>query len=387
MIECLRLRVSVPVADWPAKTFNMVSRKSSPVFFTFALFLLAELAHCQTRAPPAQFVFGDSLVDQGNNNNLASLAKANFRPNGIDLPLSNFQPTGRFSNGRIISDLMSEDMGVEPILAYNDRNAHGTNLVRGCNFASAGSGILDDTGNIFIQHITIPQQLKYFQDVKAELVSLLGPAATDELVASAIHSVTIGGNDFINNYALVGSQRARQYPDFNVYSDLLIDTFRGQITELYNLGARKISISNIGPLGCIPSQLAQGSRTGECVKTLNDYAISFNVRLAPMIAALEKQLPGSTLIIADSYKIVMDYVMDPGAYGFKTSNVACCGTGRFNGNIPCTALTQVCANRDEYLFWDPFHPTDRANQLVAARLLNGPTSDIFPINVRQLIAL
>lgn len=34
-----------------------------------------------------------------------------------------------------------------------------------------------------------------------------------------------------------------------------------------------------------------------------------------MIAALEKQLPGSTLIIADSYKIVMDYVMDPGAYG------------------------------------------------------------------------
>ncbi|KAG6550229.1 hypothetical protein Mapa_008189 [Marchantia paleacea] len=365
----------------------MGSKKSSSVCFTLALFLLAELAHCQTRAVPAQFVFGDSLVDQGNNNNLASLAKANFRPNGIDLPLSNFQPTGRFSNGRIISDLMSEDMGVEPILAYLDKDAHGTNLIRGCNFASAGSGILDDTGNIFIQHITIPQQLKYFQNVKAELVSLLGPAATDDLVATAIHSITIGGNDFINNYVVLGSQRARQYPDYNDYSDLLIETFKGQITELHRLGARKISISNIGPLGCIPNQLAQKSRNGECVQILNDYAISFNSRLAPMIAALQNQLSGSTLIIADSYKIVMDYVMNPRAYGFISGNKACCGAGRFNGNIPCTALSQVCANRDEYLFWDPFHPTDRANKLVADRLLDGPTSDIFPINVRQLIAL
>uniref|UniRef100_K3YLX9 GDSL esterase/lipase n=1 Tax=Setaria italica TaxID=4555 RepID=K3YLX9_SETIT len=55
------------------------------------------------RAPaaPALFVFGDSLIDSGNNNNLASLAKANYFPYGIDFTAG---PTGRFSNGYTIVD-------------------------------------------------------------------------------------------------------------------------------------------------------------------------------------------------------------------------------------------------------------------------------------------
>jgi len=54
----------------------------------------------QTR-PPALFVFGDSLIDSGNNNNLASLAKANYFPYGIDFAAG---PTGRFCNGYTIVD-------------------------------------------------------------------------------------------------------------------------------------------------------------------------------------------------------------------------------------------------------------------------------------------
>ena len=53
------------------------------------------------RAPPALFVFGDSLIDSGNNNNLASLAKANYFPYGIDFAAG---PTGRFCNGYTIVD-------------------------------------------------------------------------------------------------------------------------------------------------------------------------------------------------------------------------------------------------------------------------------------------
>ncbi len=54
----------------------------------------------------ASFIFGDSLVDAGNNNYLDSLAKANYQPYGIDT--SDHKPTGRFCNGRIVPDLMSE---------------------------------------------------------------------------------------------------------------------------------------------------------------------------------------------------------------------------------------------------------------------------------------
>lgn len=53
---------------------------------------------------PAMFVFGDSLVDNGNNNRLNSLARSNYLPYGIDFDGS--QPTGRFSNGKTIVDFI-----------------------------------------------------------------------------------------------------------------------------------------------------------------------------------------------------------------------------------------------------------------------------------------
>lgn len=54
---------------------------------------------------PCYFVFGDSLVDNGNNNNIASLARANYLPYGIDFPAG---PTGRFSNGKTTVDVIGK---------------------------------------------------------------------------------------------------------------------------------------------------------------------------------------------------------------------------------------------------------------------------------------
>lgn len=49
-------------------------------------------------------VFGDSSVDPGNNNHLSTTNKANYLPYGMDL--SNSQPTGRFSNGKLATDFV-----------------------------------------------------------------------------------------------------------------------------------------------------------------------------------------------------------------------------------------------------------------------------------------
>lgn len=53
----------------------------------------------------AFFVFGDSLVDSGNNNYLVTSARADSPPYGIDYPTH--RPTGRFSNGLNIPDIIS----------------------------------------------------------------------------------------------------------------------------------------------------------------------------------------------------------------------------------------------------------------------------------------
>lgn len=52
------------------------------------------------------FVFGDSLVDAGNNDYLFTLSKADSPPYGIDFKPSGGKPTGRFTNGRTISDII-----------------------------------------------------------------------------------------------------------------------------------------------------------------------------------------------------------------------------------------------------------------------------------------
>lgn len=57
----------------------------------------------------ASFIFGDSLVDAGNNNYLPTLSRANMKPNGIDFKASGGNPTGRFTNGRTIGDIVGTE--------------------------------------------------------------------------------------------------------------------------------------------------------------------------------------------------------------------------------------------------------------------------------------
>ena len=71
------------------------------------LVLVVMLNYWAEAAPqaPCYFIFGDSLVDNGNNNMLNSLARANYMPYGIDFPNG---PTGRFTNGKTTVDVISE---------------------------------------------------------------------------------------------------------------------------------------------------------------------------------------------------------------------------------------------------------------------------------------
>ena len=71
--------------------------------------------------------------------------------------------------------------------------------------------------------------------------------------------------------------------------------------------------------------------------------------------------------------------------GFENPSSACCNmAGRFGGLIPCGPTSRVCTDRSKYIFWDPYHPSDAANVVVAKRLLDGGAADISPINIRQL---
>nr|DAD20455.1 TPA_asm: hypothetical protein HUJ06_021918 [Nelumbo nucifera] len=107
--------------------------------------------YTETQLVPAIFMFGDSLVDVGNNNHLKlSLAKADFPHNGVDFPGK--KPTGRFSNGRNAADFLAEKLGLQtspPYLSLVSATNKSNAFLGGASFASGGAGILDGTDTLF----------------------------------------------------------------------------------------------------------------------------------------------------------------------------------------------------------------------------------------------
>lgn len=77
------------------------------VIFLGLLWLITVRVCSQVLTPPQQvpcfYIFGDSLVDNGNNNGLITLSRANYMPYGIDFPQGT---TGRFSNGLTTVDVL-----------------------------------------------------------------------------------------------------------------------------------------------------------------------------------------------------------------------------------------------------------------------------------------
>lgn len=60
-----------------------------------------------TELVPTLLFFGDSVIDPGNNNQLITFTKANFPPYGRDF--AGKKATGRFSNGKIIPDIIGTE--------------------------------------------------------------------------------------------------------------------------------------------------------------------------------------------------------------------------------------------------------------------------------------
>ncbi|KAF4349525.1 hypothetical protein F8388_012701 [Cannabis sativa] len=341
--------------------------------------------HQATEAARAFFVFGDSLVDNGNNNYLATTARADAPPYGVDYPTH--RPTGRFSNGFNIPDFISLKIGSEPTLPYLSPELTGEKLLVGANFASAGIGVLNDTGVQFINIIRMYRQFQYFQQYQQRVAALIGEEQAKQLVNQALVLITVGGNDFVNNYYLVPfSARSRQYalPDYVTY---VISEYRKLLLQLYDLGARRVLVTGTGPLGCVPAELALRSSNGQCSAELQRAAGLFNPQLIEMIKGLNSELGADIFIAVNTQQTHYNFITNPQAFGFVTSKVACCGQGPYNGLGLCTAASNLCPNRDIYAFWDAFHPSERANKMIVDQIHTGSTEYMYPMNLSTIMAL
>ncbi|KAL2236380.1 GDSL esterase/lipase At5g33370 isoform X1 [Sesamum indicum] len=358
---------------------------SSPITILAVLVATVAVVVLPAEGARAFFVFGDSLVDNGNNNYLVTTARADSPPYGIDYPTR--RPTGRFSNGYNIPDLISQALGAESTLAYLNPELRGEKLLVGANFASAGIGILNDTGIQFANIIRIYQQLGFFEQYQRRVSGLIGEDETIQLVNGALVLITLGGNDFVNNYFLTPITIRRLQFNLQDYSKYLISEYKKILMRLYDLGARRVLVTGTGPLGCVPAVLATRSRNGECAVEPQRAAAIFNPLLVQMIGALNQEIGSNVFVAVNAMEMQNDFITNPQAFGFITSKVACCGQGPYNGLGLCTVLSNLCPNRDVYAFWDPFHPTERANRFIVRTILTGSDKYMYPMNLSTIMAL
>ncbi|KAI3460703.1 hypothetical protein Pfo_017366 [Paulownia fortunei] len=361
------------------------------VVFTFWC-LTASKAYSQpnSQAPqvPCLFIFGDSLVDNGNNNGILTLARANYMPYGIDFPQG---ATGRFTNGRTFVDILAQLLGFPNYIPPYAR-ARGRALLQGANYASGASGIRDETGNNLGDHMSMNQQVDSFAATVQQLrryfrgdVNALGA-----YLRKCIFYSGLGSNDYLNNYFMRDYYSTSSEYTPKAYAASLIQDYTKQLTELYNLGARKVIVTAVGQIGCIPYQLARNNGNGSrCNEEINSAIVLFNTGLKRLVDRFNKgQLHGAKFVYLDSFRSSQDLVQNAKTYGFEVVNEGCCGVGRNNGQITCLPLQTPCDNRRKYLFWDAFHPTEAANILLAKKAYSSNSkSYAYPISIQQLAML
>ena len=70
-------------------------------------------------------------------------------------------------------------------------------------------------------------------------------------------------------------------------------------------------------------------------------------------------MPNTDIIQFDTFSFFNDVVANPGKYGFTDSQDAC-----------LSSQLVPCANPDQYVFWDGFHPTTQADMVLASAFAN-----------------
>ena len=114
------------------------------------------------------------------------------------------------------------------------------------------------------------------------------------------------------------------------------------VKELQAAGAEHILVPGVMDLGLTPFGNNQSSASRQ---RFSDISNAFN-------SSLQSALPPG-IIYFDTASVLRNMIANPAAYGFTNTTDAC-------------SFPSACSNPNEYLFWDSFHPTARANTIFAA---------------------
>jgi phospholipase/lecithinase/hemolysin len=278
------------------------------------------------------YVFGDSLSDAGNVWD-ASTSDPTLQPDPIVPPFY----MGRMSNGMNWADYVADDLGLGPLSASR---------IGGTNYAWAGA--TTGTGTTERRSLLHAGQTQPVDNIATQINSFTtdhGSFASDDLVL-----YWSGSNDILH-YAIDDLPLPPPLPVPDAVAQLIALTWTN-LHELEALGATRIVLPNQINAASSPVWSGAFGLPAGLQPYVSAVTQGFNAELPGLIASLESQVGfDAEIIYVDVYTLAEEVIADPAVYGFT--------------NVTDPALYTIGANPDEYLFWDPIHPTTAGHRIIA----------------------
>ena len=162
--------------------------------------------------------------------------------------------------------------------------------------------------------IPLWKELEYYKEYQEKLRAYLGQEKANEILSESLYLMSLGTNDFLENYYIF-SGRSSQYT-VPQYEDFLVGIAGNFIKEIYSLGARKVSLGGLPPMGCLPLERTTNFFGGsECIERYNNVAMEFNGKLNTLVGKLNKKLPGIKVVLSNPYFILQQIIRKPSSYG------------------------------------------------------------------------
>uniref|UniRef100_A0A0A9EUN9 GDSL esterase/lipase n=1 Tax=Arundo donax TaxID=35708 RepID=A0A0A9EUN9_ARUDO len=325
------------------------------------------------------FSFGDSLTDTGN---FLLSVPGDFPDPARNLPYGQTffgRPSGRYSDGRNLLDFFAEAFGLPFVPPY----LGGGDFQYGANFAVGGATALG--GSFFRERGVEPtwtphsldEQLQWFKKLLPS-IALSKQECSDVMSKSLFLMGEVGGNDY--NHLIV---RGKSLDELHELVPHVVSAISSAITELINLGAKKLVVPGNFPVGCVPLYLAIFPSQKEgyydeqsgCIKWLNEFTEYHNRMIQEELEKLRNLHPDVTIIYADYYGAALNIFRAPLKFGFTVPLNACCGSDApYNCSLSILCGnpgSTVCSDPSKYISWDGLHFTEATYKIVIQGVLGG----------------
>nr|XP_043624869.1 GDSL esterase/lipase At1g29660-like [Erigeron canadensis] len=322
---------------------------------------------------PCYFIFGDSWVDSGNNNQLVTKAKVNYPPYGVDFPEGS---TGRFTNGRTIADIIGQFLGFNKFIP-SYASVRDKVITTGVNYGSGSAGIREESGSVMGDRISLDKQLLHHKSIISRLPRW---KRKSRFLQQCIYIVNMGSNDYSNNFFFPGVYNTSSIYTDEQYAEVLIQQYSQQLKTLYKLGGRKIVVFSLALLGCSPVYIARfGTKGKPCVEPVNNAVKLFNRRLLSLIRELNSNYSHARFTF-----INLESILSP-VGDVPMSHEPCC---ELKNEWQCIPNSAPCPVREFSFFFDGFHPAEISNMIIATRAYTAfsPT-DAHPYDISHLAQL